>query len=40
MWNGWNGPPKKWDKWDTIGLIVQIAVTVVATVLFTKILRP
>lgn len=40
MWNDWNEPPKKWDKWDTIGLIVQIAVTVVATALFTKILRP
>lgn len=31
---------RKWNKWDTIGLIVQIAVTVVATALFTKILRP
>lgn len=28
----------KWNKWDTIGLIVRITVTVVATAIFTRIL--
>lgn len=29
---------RKWNKWDTIGLIVRITVTVVATVIFMRIL--